>query len=139
MNNPYHNACHAADVACSLMYFIRNSELQKYLNALDTISALVAALAHDLGHPGFPNHFLIKSRDKIALRYNDKSVLENMHASKLFRILNNEETDIFARMAPEDWFKTRNRIIKMILSTDLSKHFELLWKFKSRAISLNDL
>ncbi len=48
---------------------------------------ILAGLAHDVGHPGVNNPFLILSKHDLALRYNDKSPLENMHASVLYEIL----------------------------------------------------
>ncbi len=38
-------------------------------------------------HPGVSNNFLCKSSDLIALRYNDDSVLENMHAAEGFIVM----------------------------------------------------
>ena len=48
---------------------------------------MIASVAHDIGHPGVNNTFLINSNDELAIRYNDISVLENHHASSLFKIL----------------------------------------------------
>ena len=41
------------------------------LTPVEHIGAIVAAIAHDLDHPGFNNQFLVKTRDEIALLYND--------------------------------------------------------------------
>ncbi len=48
---------------------------------------LVAALAHDIGHPGVNNHFLVTTEHPLARTYNDRAVLENMHAATLVHIL----------------------------------------------------
>jgi len=48
---------------------------------------LVAALGHDIGHPGVNNLFLVRSREAVARTYNDVSVLENMHAALLLQII----------------------------------------------------
>ena len=50
-------------------------------------AALFSALGHDVAHPGRNNAFLVKTQSVLALRYNDVHVLENMHASTLFQIL----------------------------------------------------
>ena len=50
-------------------------------------AALFSALGHDVAHPGRNNAFLVKTKSVLALRYNDVHVLENMHASTLFQIL----------------------------------------------------
>ena len=50
-------------------------------------SYIIAGASHDVEHPGFNNIFLIESKDKIAINYNDSSVLENHHAATVFNIL----------------------------------------------------
>ena len=77
---------------------------------------LLAAVGHDLGHPGVNNPFLVepgscgpphlshpasfachdlRTRHELAVTYNDRSPLENMHCSKLFQILREPETNVF--------------------------------------------
>lgn len=48
---------------------------------------LISALAHDIGHPGNNNDFEIKMMSDLAIRYNNKSVLENFHCNTLFIII----------------------------------------------------
>ena len=48
---------------------------------------MVSALCHDVDHSGRNNHFEVSSYSKLALRYNDESVLENHHAATTFKIL----------------------------------------------------
>jgi len=137
---PYHNACHAADVLHTIMYFITQSQQGfSSLCALDTIAIFVAALGHDVGHPAVTNRFLANNRDELAIKYNDWSVLEMMHCSITFEIMSYHDHDIFLHLTNEEWFKARKMIVEMILLTDMSKHFEFLGKFKTRAISLCDI
>ena len=75
---------------------------------------LVAAVGHDLGHPGLNNPFLVerrpqfrsgfsqlhwlnvvRTRHEVAVTYNDRSPLENMHCAKLFHILREPDTNVF--------------------------------------------
>jgi len=62
------------------------SRLDAVFNPLEIFSTLVGALAHDVGHPGLNNLFLVKSKHPLALTYNDRSPLENMHASVLYEV-----------------------------------------------------
>lgn len=137
--NPYHNACHAADVLHSQLFFILQSSLSKTLTQLDIVSCIIAALGHDIGHPALTNRFLVNNCDEIAITYNDNSVLENLHASKTFSILKTKGTDILALLSNEDWLKCRKMVIEMILETDMSKHFEILGKFRTRVITLSNM
>ena len=59
----------------------------KPLSADVRFVTLIAALGHDVGHPGVNNHYLVRTADPVALTYNDVSVLENMHAATLLQII----------------------------------------------------
>ena len=80
---------------------------------LEVFSVLVAALSHDVGHPGVNNIFLIKAKAELALRHNDQSPLENMHCSLLYEILGKKESNIFAGFTEAQWRESR----KIILTT----------------------
>ena len=136
-SNPYHNACHAGDVCHSLMYFTFQSDLCKSLNPLESATSIVAALGHDVGHPGLTNRFIVNNKEHLAIQYNDISVLENMHCSTIFLTLDQPGKNIFINLSNEDWFLMRKLMIYMILETDMSRHFEILGKFKSKANNLN--
>ena len=122
LNNPYHNACHAADVMNSFMYLIH--PFMRLVPSTEMISCIVSCLGHDLKHPGKNNRFLIQTKDKLAYVYNDNSVLENMHACEVFNILNEDKANIVSFVEDFDFF--RKVVIELILSTDMAKHFEFL-------------
>jgi hypothetical protein len=73
------------------------------------------------------------------MKYNDVSVLENMHAANLFKLTQYGNQNIFANFGSDDFVSARKLIIEMILVTDMSKHFESLNNFKHRALTLEDL
>lgn len=99
---------------------------------------MLAALSHDIGHPGLTNRYLISSKNELALRYNDMSVLENMHCALVYALLNNPQFNIFSSLKTSEWTNSRRLMIEMILNTDMSKHFETLSRFRMRASSLKD-
>lgn len=139
LKNPYHNACHAADVLHTSLFFISQSSLSKSLTQLDIVSCIIAALGHDIGHPAVTNRFLVNNRDEIAVRYNDSSVLENLHTAKTFSLILTPGLDIFSKLTLEDYLKSRKMIIEMILETDMSRHFEILGKFRTRVMTLSNM
>lgn len=57
------------------------------IDHLETLAILTAAAIHDFEHPGVNNAFLSKLQDKIAIRYNDASVLENHHVAASFELM----------------------------------------------------
>jgi hypothetical protein len=63
-----------------------------------------------------------------ALIYNDQSVLENHHANTMFSILQQPECNIFAHMKREQRQELRTIMIKAILATDMSFHFDEIKK-----------
>ncbi|OMJ73508.1 hypothetical protein SteCoe_27766 [Stentor coeruleus] len=136
--NPYHNACHAADVMHSFLFFCIAGDLVSFMNSLETLSCIIATLAHDVRHPSVTNRFLIRNRDEIATKYNDVSVLENMHANITFTLMAMEGFNILENLTQDEWIKARKIIIELILETDMSRHFELLGRFRARITNLED-
>jgi high affinity cAMP-specific and IBMX-insensitive 3',5'-cyclic phosphodiesterase 8 len=48
----YHNSTHASDVLQAIARFMHSNKLRMILEPLDEVTALLAAIAHDIGHPG---------------------------------------------------------------------------------------
>jgi len=92
----------------------------------DVVSLILAAICHDVGHPGFTNSFMVNTKSQIALVYNDISVLENHHASVTFSTLQKQECNVLEGLSTEDWFTIRKRIIELILATDMKDHYDLI-------------
>jgi len=90
--------------------------------ALEIGIMYMAAAVHDFEHPGFNNPYLVNTRHELAIRYNDKSPLENHHAASAFALMNqeNNNSNVFVHLSKEDKKKSRERIINMILHTDNS-------------------
>lgn len=143
-SNPYHNSIHGADVLCSGLYIITNSDMSGYLSDLDILIIIISFISHDVGHPGLTNRFLINAQDSLALnckRYidNDNSVLENMHCSIVFTALSKPDKNITETVPQDQFLVLRKWVIELILSTDMAKHFEFLPYFKSKGYSPSDL
>jgi cAMP-specific phosphodiesterase 4 len=120
--NPFHNFAHAVDVlhySSRIMFMISSED---FLNELEQFSLLIAAVGHDLGHPGVNNGFLSEVGHELALQYNDRAPLENMHCAKLYGIAKTEGTDIFQSMSKEQYKEARHFIIESILHTDMMVH-----------------
>jgi hypothetical protein len=71
----------------------------KRLSDLNLMAGLIACLLHDVGHPGVTNGFLISIKHLKAIRYNDRSILENHHLAIGFKILLDPQNDIFESLS----------------------------------------
>jgi high affinity cGMP-specific 3',5'-cyclic phosphodiesterase 9 len=131
LNNPYHNFRHGVDVMQSVFWMSRKIDFERHLPSVEMFALLTAALSHDVGHPGTNNAFLVNTSSPLALRYNDLSVLENMHASIMFITMGGKSEEdntmnIFSGMSKTDFIIARKTAIKSILMTDNSHHFKCI-------------
>jgi cAMP-specific phosphodiesterase 4 len=66
------------------------------------------------------------------LQYNDVSVLENFHIASAYKVLNMPECNILENLTPVEKKEFRRLFVEIILSTDLTKHWDLTSRFKAR-------
>ena len=134
-----HNSIHAADVLHGIFHLCQLDKIRGTFSDLETLSIYIAASIHDFDHPGVNNNFLIATRDKKALLYNDKSVLENHHCSAAFNLLLKPEHNIFEGLDRKTFSTVRSNIVDIVLATDLAQHFDLLTRFKKKVFYLEML
>mmetsp|Transcript_15710 Transcript_15710/g.42827 ORF Transcript_15710/g.42827 Transcript_15710/m.42827 type:complete len:490 (-) Transcript_15710:461-1930(-) len=137
---PYHNSMHAADVTAACYYFETqlqyNNELPGFFTDVDALCLLVAGAVHDVAHPGLTNDFLVKTRHDLALRYNDKSVLENFHAATAFQIMQRTGANILDHNLPSPKVGAlRGRVIDMVLATDMANHKNAIAELTAESVS----
>ena len=130
----YHNSLHGADITQTICLFFNNSNAEEvcHTQAIDLLSIIIAALGHDVGHPGLTNTFQINASSDMAITYNDSSCLENFHLAKLFRTIRKEETNIFEKLSTQDYKKIRKKMISEILATDMAIHGKILNNIRSK-------
>ncbi|XP_054418416.1 dual specificity calcium/calmodulin-dependent 3',5'-cyclic nucleotide phosphodiesterase 1A isoform X2 [Pteronotus mesoamericanus] len=122
--NPYHNLIHAADVTQTVHYIMLHTGIMHWLTELEILAMVFAAAIHDYEHTGTTNNFHIQTRSDVAILYNDRSVLENHHVSAAYRLMQEEEMNVLINLSKDDWRDLRNLVIEMVLSTDMSGHFQ---------------
>lgn len=128
---PYHNSIHGATVAHLVGVFCRATRLNTQINSLGAGAIIVAALCHDVGHPGRNNAFFSASRSSLAVLYNDSSVLENFHSALTFSVLSHSFCNIFESLAQAEVKEIRSHMISLILATDMKTHFSALSRFRA--------
>ncbi|KAI5701050.1 hypothetical protein M8J75_005645 [Diaphorina citri] len=113
--NPYHNSIHATDI-------------KRHLTHLEIMASLLAAVAHDLDHPGVNQPFLIATSNHLAALYENTSVLENHHwRSAVGCLLESNVAEQLGSIRPE----LEQQISSLILATDITRQQEFLTRFKA--------
>ncbi|KAM7538810.1 hypothetical protein Aperf_G00000049059 [Anoplocephala perfoliata] len=130
-SNPYHNHIHAADVIQTVHVLLQAETLANVFSDIEILSSLFAAAIHDTNHPGLTNQFLVNTGHKLALLYNDASVLENHHLSVAFQLLTEPGCDIFENFSLKQKQFLRRLVIELVLATDMSKHMNLLAELRT--------
>jgi cAMP-specific phosphodiesterase 4 len=128
--NPFHNFSHAADVLHYTARIMRMMNSEAFLTELEQFSLLIAAVGHDIGHPGVNNAFLSEVSDELALEYNDMAPLENMHCSRLYSLINIPDNNVFLPLKKEQYKESRRVIIESILHTDMMVHMAMVNSLK---------
>ncbi|GLC38258.1 hypothetical protein PLESTB_000940300 [Pleodorina starrii] len=136
-SNPYHNSTHAADVLQTLHVLLRGSGLSAatsgghYLDRLGLMAAYFAAMIHDHGHPGLTSDFLVGTSHPLALRYNDRSPLENHHGASFFELMGQQGLEALEGLAGAERSAFRKLVLDLVLATDMKQHFALLAHFNT--------
>ena len=124
-NNYYHNDLHAADITqtCLLYFKLGEIETMQKFKKSSLCSLFFSCICHDYQHPGVNNNFLKETKNKLSIRYNDVSILENMHISTTFKlILNDKECNIFEGVDNNLYKEMRKEMISCVLATDMASH-----------------
>jgi len=130
---PYHNNLHAADVLHATHFMLNSGTFKELCEKypLLRLAAYFSAAAHDFKHPGTNNEFACNIQSEIAIRYNDISVLENMHVAEAFQLLRTGPKCNFLRSLDKgDHQLFRRFVISMVLNTDMAKHNDLVVKLR---------
>ena len=127
--NTYHNDIHAADVTHTSFLFLSGG-LRHALPPIEQLALILAAVVHDLGHPGVNNDFLIKIGSDAAFYHNDQSVNENVHLTNAFSLLRDDDKNILANLTQRDAATLRELIIGMVLATDMARHHDVVGMYE---------
>jgi hypothetical protein len=124
--NPFHNFSHALDVQFSISRHMSLVQADNFILETTQFWLLIAAIAHDLGHLGLNNQYLIETSHELALKYNDRSPLENMHCATLFQVVSDPQANVFSSVEKDLYKEMRKGIINAILHTDVTKHNDMM-------------
>lgn len=185
--NPYHNFTHATDVLQAMYSFLVQLGLTPPLSVLlerdptkfvwhrdpsvdargaigevlrpaDIFTLMIAAIGHDVGHPGLSNAYMVNARTPVAQVYGDKSVLENFHSITLVHMLRRhgfgslldeqpaQHGELASLGVNADSAGFRKVLSASVLATDMSNHFAFVasltamaGRLKTRVRTLDEL
>jgi hypothetical protein len=128
---PYHNWTHACDVTQFVFSCINRGRLRLYLQDIELFALLVAAISHDVDHQGLNNAFHVKARTPIGMLYEDRPVMEMHHLATSIRLLEMSDHNIVEGIdSASDRSHFFEFFIKIILATDMDKHFAYIKEFE---------
>ncbi|BEJ00602.1 hypothetical protein CcaverHIS631_0504590 [Cutaneotrichosporon cavernicola] len=115
---------------------------REILRPQDVLAIVIAAMGHDVGHPGLSNAFMKNAKVPLSVVYDDKSVLENMHCMLTVQLLRKHgfgfllASPTMAQAAEHparaklDTRGFRRVLYSAILATDMSLHFAWIHRLK---------
>jgi len=121
----YHNPMHAADVLHATNYLL-SGDLAEQMPPDELLIGLISGPAHDLGHPGVNNGYLIKRSNPVAETYKNVSVLENHHVGLSLQLMELPGLDVLGCFDKARREELRNMMREVVLFTDMTKHKELM-------------
>lgn len=134
-NLPYHNVAHACEVVHATFAILADVITEEtVMDPLSVFSLLVAAIGHDIYHPGCDNATLAKERIDIKRRYNGQSLSEMVSCEVTLELLRrsgalcgkSEDLECDGGLTTSQIAYIEDVVATSILSTDLSKHDENL-------------
>lgn len=96
----------------------------------DIFALYIAAVGHDVGHPGFTNMFMKNAQAPLSQVYDHKSALEHMHCAFLLPIMKRYG---LAHLLDRDEAGTQFRklLLETVLATDMGVHARFMQNFQN--------
>uniref|UniRef100_A0A7R9UAZ1 PDEase domain-containing protein n=1 Tax=Pinguiococcus pyrenoidosus TaxID=172671 RepID=A0A7R9UAZ1_9STRA len=130
--NPFHNFAHVVSVVHVTDRLLAGESLCNRLSGLERFSLVLAALCHDVGHPGLTNAYLVARSDPLAIQHNDDAVLERHHCAATFQLLRKPENGVLVFFSDEAYRELRKVVIHAILHTDMAQHGRIVRELQQR-------
>eukprot|EP01053_Blabericola_migrator_P002621 Blabericola_migrator_1__2620@NODE_173_length_12074_cov_75_040476_g150_i0_p2_GENE_NODE_173_length_12074_cov_75_040476_g150_i0NODE_173_length_12074_cov_75_040476_g150_i0_p2_ORF_typecomplete_len563_score61_43PDEase_I/PF00233_19/8_5e02PDEase_I/PF00233_19/3_1e44T4SSDNA_transf/PF02534_14/0_43_NODE_173_length_12074_cov_75_040476_g150_i056367324 len=133
--NPHHNDFHATNAAHFYALLLKYLELRES-PPKELFAGIVAALGHDVAHPGRNSNFYVRTYSMVSVVYSDDSIMEQTHGSTLVRLMTScPEVDILTGLPTSESREIRKLIVELILATDCDKACEVESKYRLCSMS----
>jgi len=120
--NPYHNWRHAVDITYTVACFVSRTSLKKKLDPVDTFWLLIAALVHDIDHPGNNNDWEAASHSGLYAKYQGSAVLERHSIDVTASLLARPECRFTDGMPAAVRSRGESLLPELIRATDFADH-----------------
>jgi len=124
--NPYHNFKHAVSVLQFTYLLISETNIAHFVSKYKIFGLMIAALVHDIDHPGHTNSFEEKNNTPLARKYNNKSILEKHHWTVANYIMQKPYILLLNKLTGAQYEEVRETIVECIMSTDMVHHQTLV-------------
>jgi len=124
-DNAYHNFAHVFDVTQTSFAIANKTGTLARLTAWERTALLVAALCHDLEHPGVSSVFLGKASADLSGAYKTTH-LEKHHAHRALELMVDTNVGLLAGLSATRYWAFRNDVYRCILATDIQRHSEYI-------------
>jgi cAMP-specific phosphodiesterase len=105
------------------------------LCSMERFTLAIAAVCHDLEHPGVNNQQLIS----FACREEpQRAFLEKHHSRVAFQLMVLEEVDLLKGFSTTKYYAFRDAVFKLILATDMSRHSDYMTRMRSEENAADD-
>ena len=139
--NPYHNAAHGFGVFhFAALFLTLNPAAKNSLTSNTALAFLLAALGHDIGHPGHTNQYEEAMSTQLARTCRNSSILETLHVCHLRELFRNQEYNVFSELEPREQNEIKKFVTDLVLSTDATfsdEHKKTLTRVKSLDVYLD--
>ncbi|XP_054264353.1 cGMP-dependent 3',5'-cyclic phosphodiesterase-like isoform X2 [Macrosteles quadrilineatus] len=135
-NIPYHNWDHGFAVLHFTYAVLKscNHTQNNCFTLLEGLALLTAAMCHDLDHPGTTSQYQEAINSDIAQKYRGLgSILERHHIEKTLSIFEHPGTNFIAQLSETEHKEFIDLVRRIILATDLKKHFQVLLEEQTMA------
>ncbi|KAF5311115.1 hypothetical protein D9619_007985 [Psilocybe cf. subviscida] len=148
--NTYHNFEHAVDVLQAVQSYLKsagmvppptilfephrtwrpkkafdNGQLVSCLGLRELFILYVAAIGHDVAHPGVTNGFMKNTNAPLSVMYAHTSPLENMHCHFLLQAMRHNGLSVLLE-DPQYGSHVRKILVQSVLATDMGVHEDFM-------------
>jgi 3',5'-cyclic-nucleotide phosphodiesterase len=129
----YHNWTHACDVTQCIVFMLHTGRVGDKYEAWELFVLMVAAICHDTNHQGFNNVYNVKAETPLGILFKDQSVMEMHHITQSIPVSDHRDIELFRCFDQVQIKKVWYLFIKIILSSDMARHFEPVKKAQAAA------